>query len=467
MIYEFANGTARQQALWEEALGHLLHLPGVQLTLTNQVTFVDPSEMPSGHTGLAQTTYTYDSPESTTLVRNDAPTFGPNREVMEALATSLGIEFSVEKFYMESAIHELGHALYAALPESSRVAIAEMFGAGTDDPSVLQPKGTPWEDHISEAIAETFKEAFLPRRFRVFANRTNKRLPYHRYPEFRALWRSGVPNIAAKSAVPGYDFDIFKRGGFGVGSKWFDPRKGLYSGKTGGGFNFESQSTMQVAGDPVEVEGAHHFAFSSWTFPRALLEQIVQDQLPVATEADLILRFEAKIGTDILARWQLFFSVLIAPEFEREHLEELSGFQGITETIPGGGEPLYVMWFGKIEATILGAVVNPPTISGGGGLGGLLPPFTISCEFTSDWPKSELKKLEVFASLHLGFEAPLEKTLVYIEALRATIPDFHFHQGGFQPGEGEEVVVPPSSVEPQGFLRGSRPKRHSVMGTAT
>lgn len=465
MIYEFTNGTARQQSLWQEAIGHLLHLPGVQITLTNQVTFVDPSEMPSGHTGLAQTTYTYDSPESTTVVRNDAPGFGSNRQVMEAYAASLGIKFSIEKFYAETAVHELGHALYAALPEGARVAIAEMFGLGTDDPSKLQPEGTPWQDHVAEAIAETFKEAFLPRRFRVFGNRTNKHLPYHRFPEFRALWRSEVPNIATKSAVPGYDFDIFERGGFGPSVFWPDERGGLYDGKTGGGFNFESQSTMQLGADPVEVEGAHHFAFS-WTFPRALLEAIVKGQLPISSEADLILNFEAKIGADILARWRLSFSASIVNEFEREALEEHPEFQGITESVPSEGEPRYLMWFGLIEGTVSGPMVNPPTVSGGSGLGGLLPPFTISCEFTSDWPKSELKLLEVFASLKLGFEGAIGKSAGYIESLRATIPDFHFHQGGFKPGEGEAVTVPPSSIEPQGFLRGSRAKDHSVMGNS-
>lgn len=192
MELTFANGTSEQQSLWREALHHLLHLPFDAIAVDLTVTFVDPSEVGSGHTDFAVTTYTYGSEIATTVVRNDAPGFGPLRATMEAIAVGEGRTYSAEKHYADTAVHELGHALFASLPEASRQAIAELFGASSADEAVINPKDRPWQDRVAEGIAETFKEAFLPSRFRMFPNRTNHRIPYKDYPEFRRLFREGV-----------------------------------------------------------------------------------------------------------------------------------------------------------------------------------------------------------------------------------------------------------------------------------
>lgn len=231
MDLTFTNGTARQQTQWRQALHRLLSLPFDALVLSMSVSFVDPAEVTGeDHDALAATTWTYGSPESTVRVRNDAAGFGEEQKRLESLAAAMGLEYNADIHYNEVAAHELAHALFAALTEERRVAIAQMFGAEGDDIEELE-SGDRWEDRIIEGIAETFKEAFLPRRFRVFPNRTNRRIPYHRYGEFRQLWRDGAPEVLSggeplgegEEEVEGYNLDIFKQGGYRKTERFEDP----------------------------------------------------------------------------------------------------------------------------------------------------------------------------------------------------------------------------------------------------
>jgi hypothetical protein len=188
--YVFANGTAQQKRLWEEGSGLLLNLPAADLNITSHVTFEPPSQVVGrDHTDLALTTWSYGSSSSTCIVRSDAPSFGTQQAALEAEAAKYGLPYSVARFFIESGVHELGHSLYADLPEENRIAIAKLFGANGDEGSELAPAGSAWPDRIIEGIAETFKEAFLPRRYRVFPNRTNRKLSYSLYPRFRELFR--------------------------------------------------------------------------------------------------------------------------------------------------------------------------------------------------------------------------------------------------------------------------------------
>lgn len=188
MNYEFINGTKEQRELWAAASHLLLNYPFDDLALDVEVEFVDPSEV-GGHTGLAVTAFTYDSSSSKQRVRHDAPSYGPQRAAMEALAASLGLPFNVARFYMETAAHELGHSAFAALDTQRRVAICRMFGANTDSLAVIEPEDKDWTERIIEGIAETFKEAFLPARHRVFPNRTQRKIPYGEFPNFRRIFR--------------------------------------------------------------------------------------------------------------------------------------------------------------------------------------------------------------------------------------------------------------------------------------
>jgi hypothetical protein len=197
-LYDFLNGTTKQKDRWREGTAHLLNTPVDTIGLSITVEFVPPEEL-SAQTTLAETTWTYDSASATTKVRNDYPSFGGGDgklESLEAEAHRMGLVYSAERHSLETPAHELGHAWFASLSESVRLKIVRMFGLDTDDPAVLAPPGTLWQNRVAEGIADTFKEAFLPARLRVFPNRTNRRISYSKFPEFRRLFRGasgGVP----------------------------------------------------------------------------------------------------------------------------------------------------------------------------------------------------------------------------------------------------------------------------------
>jgi hypothetical protein len=229
----FANGSTRQQTQWRQALDHLLTLPMDAVPISIDVSFVSPSTLTSGHlTDLAETTWTYGSSSSQTKVRNDAPGYGNADATLRALAAQMGLQYNADIHFNETAVHEFFHSLYAALPEEKRVAIAALFGAESDSIEELAPPGSAWEDRIIEGIAETGKEAFLPRRYRIFPNRTNRRIPYSKFPEFRSLWRLSMPEVFSvggeplgpgEEEVPGYNLDIFKQGGYEKTERFEDP----------------------------------------------------------------------------------------------------------------------------------------------------------------------------------------------------------------------------------------------------
>jgi hypothetical protein len=259
-IFTFTNGNARQKSMWTEAVKHLLNLPEKAVPLSIDVTFVDPSEVASGENDFASTNSTYDSTEATQKVRDDAPGFGDLRDSIIAEAAALGLPFSPERFYLETSIHELGHALFSSLPQAARVQIAAMFGASSDDPDELSPPGSKWPNRIIEGIAETFKEAFLPRQFRVFPNRTNRHITYDKFPAFRALFRKGAEDIPS---VGGYDHDILELDSQDMRVEW--PASALFLNEFS-----NSYYTIYRAGYDLftrEIPEAHTFHFS-FTVPQ-------------------------------------------------------------------------------------------------------------------------------------------------------------------------------------------------------
>ena len=198
MKLTFVNGTALQKAACRTAAHNLLNFPFDDIPLTVTVEFVADPE-PSIHNEFAWAETTYGSANSYIRIDEDAPDWPhPWNGVL---------------FLQEVFAHELGHAFYSALPEASRVVVAKMFGALSDELGELKPPGSKWEDRILEGICETFKDAFLPQRFRKLTNRTNRRISINKYPEFRSLWRSGSANVSAGGTliVPRYQFEnIYK-----------------------------------------------------------------------------------------------------------------------------------------------------------------------------------------------------------------------------------------------------------------
>lgn len=190
-LYSFSNGTTLQKERWREGPGHLMNLDVQALPTQVSVEFVPPGDL-DDTSYLAETFFTYDDESATTKVRNDYPAFGEGDgklESLEAEAAGMGLVYNSDKHSLETPVHELGHAVFAGLPHSIRLQVCELFGADTDDLDVLSPPGSVWEDRIIEGIAETFKEAFLPAQFRVFPNRTNQKISYKDYPQFRNFFR--------------------------------------------------------------------------------------------------------------------------------------------------------------------------------------------------------------------------------------------------------------------------------------
>lgn len=190
VTFEGANST--QEAACQTALHNLLNLPFDSIPLNLTIAFV-PDPAPGDDEEFAASTYEYDSTTATIKIDEDAPDWN---------AKYKGIEF-----LQETVAHEVGHVMFAAMPESYRSSVAQMFGAKSDDFSELQPEGSAWQNRYIEGIAETFKDAFLPRRFRKYANRTNRNTSISKYSTFRTLFRKGIEAIPS---TPGYSHDVLE-----------------------------------------------------------------------------------------------------------------------------------------------------------------------------------------------------------------------------------------------------------------
>lgn len=205
----FTNGSTAQKKAWSAAYGYLLNLPKDAIPLAMTVTFKPPSEVQE-QTAFAETYWNYDSTSGDVWVRNDAPGFADLDASLIAEATASGLNYNAHQHFNETAVHELGHAVFAAIPHDFRVQIAQLFGAESDSSTDLNPPGSDWHDRIQEGIADTFKEAFLPARYRVFPNRTNRKISYADFPRFRRLIREGLTGMGSEEVVPETHQDIFE-----------------------------------------------------------------------------------------------------------------------------------------------------------------------------------------------------------------------------------------------------------------
>jgi hypothetical protein len=112
-------------------------------------------------------------------------------------------EWTGEKFYQETVVHEVGHVVAGQLMgEDERDEMTRLFykrdPMGEQDGRIGVPSdwdGATWEDSIREAVAEVFKDTFFPRSKRAYDNRTSWSLPednFRRYLELIGLRFEGV-----------------------------------------------------------------------------------------------------------------------------------------------------------------------------------------------------------------------------------------------------------------------------------
>lgn len=463
MEYEFTNGTVRQKAMWAEAVGHLLHLPSSAIDLKVMVTF--QASIPGGHTDLAATTWTYGSTEATTLIRSDALSFGSSKAELEAEAASLGLPYSIEKFYLESAVHELGHALYASLPEANRIAIAQMFGAKSDSITELEPTGSKWQNRIMEGIAETFKEAFLSRRYRVFPNRTKRKIPYNQYPVFRSLFRVGTESVSRKE---GFDHDVLELDFKDMRVAW--PASSLFR-------HWESNAyyTVYQAGYNLfsrKISNAHSFSFS-FTPPAFLVVDV-----PKSMGLGAIFfawRYRIKVngitqhkfrgvwagGRPSLQTLQMFYNEWYLPASNLWDAGE--GIASPFATWLAGGNSFFLP--NELEKEGEGWTNNYETYEDAIPLGPL--PITLSDSISVD-PGDVVSiharalGLELAVPGGPNFEEEARERMGRLLTLTEILPRMPFSEAA---EVGPPIVVPSSSILSPGAIGGSRPNIRPVIGS--
>lgn len=467
MDYIFTNGTDVQKQLWLQAASFLRSLPGDAMPLVITVSFNPPSEI--GQTNFAETITTLGDANSVTKVRNDAPGFGGLDASLIAEAASRGLKYDAHRHFNETAIHELGHSVFASLPSDTRLAILALFGIATDSPDALHPPGSDWHDQPGEAIADTFKEAFLPAQHRVFPNRTNIHLPYSLYPEFRRLIRTALPEVEntgelnpGEVEVPALNLDAFATGEpiappFPVANYLAGPsgKHGIWSTTFG---NFESGAGLHNS------QTSSGMKFEGWV----------------------------KDGTVLTYSFIVTPDLFTDPYFEPESVQQYndSGIQWILikRPFPGGPEEI-------VHRAIWAKSLAPPPesefpgdVEGAGGfllfyeaMGGGAPPalFTASLVVSAaNFTATRVCRGVVYRFVTLlggpacNLTEQFPETVPEHERLRdfylyRWIPSLSISQAVCAPGAGGrgELVIPPGgSVRPSGARAGRVRKPGRIIG---
>lgn len=481
MKYTFTNGTTQQQSLWRSAFDHLLHIPSSALPLQITVSFVSPGSLSKDHTTLADTFWTYGSIDSEQKVRSDAPGFGDAEPAMIAEAAAFGVKFNITRFYQETAIHELGHAVFAALPEATRIAIAKMFGAKGDEISELQPEGVEWKNRIMEGIAETFKEAFLPSSHRVFPNRTNRRISYAQFATFRRLVREGIAEMESEgepigpgeTEVPKYNVDIFAEGQPVFEESYANPTLGK-EGKKG---LWQSSYVDLESGPGLHNSQLNHASkWEGWVLDGTVLSYFVHMPVEVFDPSVIGAPYiEPKAilqsVNDCAILWNLFIKKKLSAEetyFDRAYWSLTAitkkQFEENASTIAEWVEPNWIIYY---EARGLGA--PPVTFSSS------VPVNSTNFTETRKCHGAIYRRVWIYGQISNQMTLQYPETTAEQERLREAltykfIPSLEFKQPGCSAGSGEKgepIVIPIAQLEPQGATSTAKPHGRPVSsGTA-
>lgn len=109
-------------------------------------------------------------------------------------AGGAGAQWSGRQFFVETVVHELGHAAQSVLMHLYDEAwlaanLCDVFGVPTthwNDPDL------PWSERVIEASAEAFKDVAFPNR--RYSNRTHLPLPESRYDDFLTVMFDYIEN---------------------------------------------------------------------------------------------------------------------------------------------------------------------------------------------------------------------------------------------------------------------------------
>lgn len=168
--------TSQQKAWWKEAMSHCTW-PSDAATVSFNATVHTVDEPPCpGHSEYMCTVTETFSDGSTPVVDfymrtgADDPTQSFNA----------GAADDIKSFFMESVVHEYGHAicyLFMTHDDTTKETITRWFlnkkTGKTGTVADWSPDNAAWEDMISEGVAETFKDVWMPAAYRYYSNRTN------------------------------------------------------------------------------------------------------------------------------------------------------------------------------------------------------------------------------------------------------------------------------------------------------
>jgi hypothetical protein len=183
-VLQFDPSCSNRQKEWFQEAMLRSHFPFDRADLKLSVKGVDEPPCPGHNDYMCTETY-HGGPEGTfsiIYIRNGVE--DPNHPANAGVPTIEGRKL----FWLESAIHEVGHAFtlgHLAVDDPSTAHLCEMFqyrdSPGTPrygtlpDWSVGADTSTsldPWRNAISEAVAEWFKDLYLPAQYRWYSQRT-------------------------------------------------------------------------------------------------------------------------------------------------------------------------------------------------------------------------------------------------------------------------------------------------------
>lgn len=178
--------TSQQKAWWNEALSRMTFLKDAKTVKFNAdvATVDEPPCEGHGEYMCTQVRYYLDgsTPDAHFYIKTgaDDPTQSFNS----------GVASDIKSFFMESVIHEYGHALtfgYLATDDAKKADLCHMFRyKKTGRVGTLEdwnPEGE-WADKIQEGVAEFFKDVYMPAQFRYFENRSNWWMNKGDFPAF-------------------------------------------------------------------------------------------------------------------------------------------------------------------------------------------------------------------------------------------------------------------------------------------
>lgn len=191
---KFADSvTSQQRAWWNEALSRMTW-PHDKRTVQFDADVSTVNEPPcQGHSDYMCTVVNFPDKKVEFFIRSGAD--DPTQ------AFNSGVADDVHSFFMECVVHEYAHALtflWLAADDVGKELVCTWFKyvnsgrAGTL--ADWNPLEAEWGDRIQEAVAEFFKDVWMPHGFRYFDNRTNWRFEKGFYTEFiDTLYRQLCP----------------------------------------------------------------------------------------------------------------------------------------------------------------------------------------------------------------------------------------------------------------------------------